>query len=81
VAKCTNKELYYLYSSPNFIRVIKSRRMIWKRHIARMQARRGTFTVLVGNVRKRDNLEDLGLDGKVILKWVFQNLGCGNGLD
>jgi hypothetical protein len=31
-----NKELYALYSSYNIIRVIKSRRMIWAGHVARM---------------------------------------------
>jgi hypothetical protein len=31
-----NKELYALYSSPDIIRVIKSRRMIWAEHVARM---------------------------------------------
>jgi hypothetical protein len=31
-----NKELYALYSSPNIIRVIKSRRLRWAGHVARM---------------------------------------------
>jgi hypothetical protein len=31
-----NRELYALYSSPNFIRVIKSRRLRWAGHVARM---------------------------------------------
>jgi hypothetical protein len=36
-----NKELYALYSSPNIIRVIKSRRLRWAGHVARMGERRG----------------------------------------
>jgi hypothetical protein len=34
-----NKQLYALYSSPNIIRVIKSRRLRWARHVARMGER------------------------------------------
>jgi hypothetical protein len=36
-----DKELYALYSSPNIIRVIKSRRLRWAGHVARMGERRG----------------------------------------
>jgi hypothetical protein len=43
-----NKELYALYSSPDIIRVIKSRRLRWAGHVARMGERRGTYRVLVG---------------------------------
>jgi hypothetical protein len=38
--KLYNEELHKLYSSPSIIRMIKSRRMIWARHVARM-GRRG----------------------------------------
>jgi hypothetical protein len=43
-----NKELYALYSSPNIIRVIKSRTLRWAGHVARMGARRGAYRALVG---------------------------------
>jgi hypothetical protein len=43
-----NKELYTLYSSPNIIRVIKSRILRWAGHVARMGERRGTYRALVG---------------------------------
>ena len=43
-----NEELNDLYSSPNTVRVIKSRRMRWARHAARMGERRGVYRVLVG---------------------------------
>jgi hypothetical protein len=43
-----NKELYALYSSPNIIRVIKSRRLRWAGHVARMGERRGAYRALVG---------------------------------
>jgi hypothetical protein len=40
-----NKELYIVYSSPNIIWVIKSRRMKWAGHAARMRDRRGAYRV------------------------------------
>ena len=43
-----SEELNYLYSLPNNVRVIKSRRMRWARHVARMGERRGVYRVLVG---------------------------------
>ena len=46
--KLHNEELNSLYSSPNIVRVIKSRRMRWARHVARMGEGRGVHKVLVG---------------------------------
>jgi len=43
-----NEELNDLYSLPNIVRVIKSRRMRWARHVARMGEERGVYRVLVG---------------------------------
>ena len=51
--KLHNEELYALYSSPNIIRVIKSRRMKWAGHVAHMGERRDAFRVLVGNPEGR----------------------------
>jgi hypothetical protein len=42
-----NKELYALYSSPNIIRVIKSRRLRWARHVARMEGKDSCIQDLV----------------------------------
>ena len=42
------KELNDLYSSPNIFRLIKSRRMMWAGHVARMGERRDVYRVLVG---------------------------------
>jgi hypothetical protein len=39
-----NKELYAPYSSPNIIRVTKSRRLRWAGHVARMGERRGAYS-------------------------------------
>jgi hypothetical protein len=43
-----NDELHDLYSSPNIVRVIKSRRMRWAGHVARMEEGTGVYRVLVG---------------------------------
>jgi hypothetical protein len=68
-----NEELNELYRSPNIIRVIKSRRMIWAGHLARMGEGRGACRVLVWNLRERGYLEDTDVDWKIILRWVFRN--------
>jgi len=46
--KLRNEELNDQYSSPNIVRVIKSRRIRWTVNVARLGDRRGVFTVLVG---------------------------------
>ena len=48
-----NEELNDLYCSPNIVRVIKSRRMRWARHVARMGEERGVYRVLVGKQEGR----------------------------
>jgi len=65
VEKLHNEELNGLYSSPNTVRVIKSRRMRWAGHVARMGKDRGAYRVLVGKSegkiplgRTRRRLED-----------------------
>jgi hypothetical protein len=46
--KLHNDELHNLYSSPNIVKVIKSRRMRWAGHVACMGERRGVHRVLIG---------------------------------
>ena len=55
--KLHNEELNDLYCSPNIIRVIKSRRMRWAGHVARMGEGRGLYRLLVG---KPDRKRPLG---------------------
>jgi hypothetical protein len=52
-AEHNNKELYALYSSPNIIRVMKSRRLRWAGHVARMGERRGAYRALAGKPEGR----------------------------
>jgi hypothetical protein len=46
--KLYNEELHNLYSSPSIIRLIKSRRMRWAGHVARMGEKRNVYRLLVG---------------------------------
>jgi hypothetical protein len=76
--KLHNDELHSLYSSPNIVRVIKSRKLRWAGHVVRMGKGRGVYRVLVGKsegkiprgrARRRweDNikpdLREIGIDG------------------
>jgi hypothetical protein len=67
-----NKEkVHNLYASPHIVRVIKSRRMRCARHIARMRKMRNVYNILVGKPEGKNHSEDLGIDGRIILKWVL----------
>jgi hypothetical protein len=69
--KLHNDELHDLYSSPNIVRVIKSRRMRWAGHVARME-RREVFTGFwLGDPKARDHWEDLGVGGRITLSWTL----------
>jgi len=78
--KLHNDELNDLYSSPNIVRVIKSRRMRWAGHVAPMGERRGIYRVLVGKLRERDHLEDPSLDGRIDNMMDLQQMRC-EGMD
>jgi hypothetical protein len=80
--KLHNEELHNLYSSPNIIRMIKSRRMRWAGHVTRMEVTRNAYTILVGKPggkrplgrpRRRwvDNIEmDLRVIGWDGMDWI-----------
>jgi hypothetical protein len=54
--KLHNEKLYNLYSSPNIIRIIKSRRMRWAGLLASMFEKRNAYTVLVGKLKEKKQL-------------------------
>jgi len=72
-----NAELNDLYSSPNIVRVIKSRRMRWAGHVAHMGEEREVYRVLVGKPEGKRPL------GRLRRRWVdnirmaLQEVGCG----
>jgi hypothetical protein len=63
-----NEELHNLYYLPDNIKVIKSRKMKWAGHIARIGEMRKNKILWVENLMGRDNSQDLVVDGKKILK-------------
>jgi len=71
-----NEELNDLCSSPNIVRVIKSRRMRWDGHVARM-GEKGAYRVLVGKLEGKSPM------GRPRRRWVdnirmdLQEVGCG----
>jgi len=71
-----NEELNDLYSSPNIVRAIKSRRMRWAGHVARMGEERGVYRVFVGKPERRRPL------GRPRRRWVdnirmdLHEVGC-----
>ena len=75
--RLNNEELNDLYSSPNIVPVIKSRRMRWAGHVARMGEERGAYRILVGKPEGKRPL------GRPRRRWVdnirmnLQEVGCG----
>jgi hypothetical protein len=56
-----NEELHNLYVLPNFIRVIKSRRMRWEGHVAHMGEMRNAYKILIGKPEGRRPLRRIRL--------------------
>ena len=75
--KLHNEELNDLYSLPNIVRVIKSIRMSWVGHVARMEKREAFTGYWWGILMERDHMGDPGIDGWIILKWIFRKWDVG----
>jgi hypothetical protein len=60
-----------LYASTNIIRVIKSRKTRLVRHVARTRTMIYADNILVGKPDGKSHSEDLGVDGRIILKWML----------
>jgi hypothetical protein len=65
-----NKEIYDLYFPPNVMWVIKSRRIRWTERVVRMGDRIRVYSVWVGKPEERNYSDDLGIDDKIILRWM-----------
>jgi len=75
--KLHNGELNELYTLHNIIRVVKSRRMRWAGHVARMGIGLEYKGFWWGNLKEREHLEDSGLNGRIILSWFFKQWDGG----
>jgi len=75
--KSHNEKLNNLYSSPNFVRVIKSRIMRWAGHVARMGEGRGVYRVLVGKPEGRRLLERPRHRWEDNIRMDLRQVGCG----
>jgi hypothetical protein len=70
-----NDELHSLYSSPNIVTMIKSRIMRWAGHVACI-GRGEVFTGFwLGGPKARDHWEDLGIGGRITLRWTLGRQG------
>jgi hypothetical protein len=70
--KLHKEELHNLYSFPSINRMIKSRRMRWAGHVARMGEQRNAYRILVGNPVGKTHWKDQNVDGWTILKWILE---------
>jgi hypothetical protein len=71
IEKLHNDELHDLYSSPNIVRVIKSKMMRWAGHVARMGRGEVLTGLWLGGPKARDHWEDLGVGGRITLRWIL----------
>jgi hypothetical protein len=69
--KLHNEELCDLYSSSSIIRIIKSRRLRWAGHVARMGEKRNAYRLLVGKPEGKRPVRRQVLGGWIILRWIF----------
>jgi hypothetical protein len=75
-----NEDLNDLYSLPNIVRVVKSRRMRWAGHVARMGRRVVCTGCWWGSQSERAHWGDPDVDGR-ISRWIFRKLEGLWGLD
>ena len=77
--KLHNAELHALYSSPNIIRSLKSRRLRWAGHVARMEQSRNAYRVLVRKPEGKRPLRRPRRQWEEHIKMDLREVGCGPG--
>ena len=77
--KLRNAELHSLYSSPNIIRSLKSRRLRWAGHVARMEHSRNGYRVLAGRSDGKSPLGRLRYGWEDSIKMDMREAGCDAG--
>jgi len=70
-ARMHNEELHNLYASKNITRM----RLVG--HVERMGAMRNAYNILLENLKGRGDLEDLGVDGRIILEIKDEKVWAG----
>ena len=75
--KLHNEELNDMYTSPNTVRVLKSRRMRWAGHVACVEELRGACRVLVGKPEGKRPLGRLRRRWEDNIKMDLREVGCG----
>jgi hypothetical protein len=73
------EEFHNLYSSPNIVRMMKSRNMRWAGHVVSMTEMINTYRILIGKPVGKRPLERLTRIWSIILKWILMKEvgGCG----
>jgi len=72
-----NEELHNLHTSPNIIRVIKSKRVTWNWHVPHLGEVRNAHKILIGKSEGKRQLEDPGVGGNIIVELILGMGRCG----
>ena len=69
--KVSKEEIFLSVIFMKYYSVLKSRKMRWVGHVARMGKRKVVYRILAGKLKeKRDHFEELGVNGRIIVKWI-----------
>jgi hypothetical protein len=73
-------DLHNVYCSQNVIGVIKSRIMRWEVHVVRMWEIKEAYTILVGRLQRQDHSWNLGIEMKLMVKYISNYVAWAFGL-